>query len=81
MTFTRFLGCLITGLYFLEMLFKFVELNIVQAIVDHISDWHHVKRVFPLGSVEISHVEEQVLLVAEALVPLHLVVDPKLWQK
>lgn len=60
----------------LKGLLKSIKLDIIQPIIDHISEWKDDKGVLPFSSVEVSHVEKEVLLIAETLVRMHLIIDP-----
>jgi hypothetical protein len=54
---------------------------IIESIVDHKSDGHDRKYILPSLSIEVSHVEEQMLLIAQALITLDFVVYPNAWRQ
>jgi hypothetical protein len=57
-----------------EYRLKLVEFMVIQAVIDDESDWHDRKHILTPLLIELSHVEEQVLLIAQALIALDLVV-------
>lgn len=57
-----------------EYRLKLVEFMVIQAVIDDESDWHDRENILTPLLIELSHVEEQVLLIAQALIALDLVV-------
>jgi hypothetical protein len=57
-----------------EYRLKLVEFMVVQAVINDKSDWHDREDILTPLLIELSHVEEQVLLIAQALIALDLVV-------
>jgi hypothetical protein len=57
-----------------EYRLKLVEFMVIQAVIDDESDWHDREDILTPLLIELSHVEEQVLLIAQALIALDLVV-------
>lgn len=53
---------------------ELVEFVVIQAIINNESDWHDRENIETPLLIELSHVEEQVLLIAQALIALDLVV-------
>lgn len=60
----------------LEVHLEAVPFKVVQAIIDYVGQRHHCEDIPVLVLVELPHVEEKVLLVAQILVVLHLVIHP-----
>ena len=57
-----------------EYRLKLVEFMVIQAVIDDESDWPDREHILTPLLIELSHVEEQVLLIAQALIALDLVV-------
>ena len=53
---------------------ELVEFVVIQAVINDESDWHHREHIETSLLIEFSHVEEQVLLITQALIALNLVV-------
>ena len=57
-----------------EYRLELVEFMVVQAVINDECDWHDREHILTPLLIELSHVEEQVLLIAQALIALDLVV-------
>ena len=57
-----------------EYRLELVEFMVVQAVINDKSDWHDREHILTPLLIQLSHVEEQVLLIAQALIALDLVV-------
>lgn len=54
---------------------KLIEFVVVQAIVDDESNRHHREDILTTLFIEVSHIEEKMFFVTQALIPLNFVVD------